>query len=433
MPAFLTQGPRPFRGRDARLLAALAAVLVLCGCGDGGEGGLFADDGAPGRAGVGPGDGYLLATVEDALARVAIDGSASELLASIGDVDLVGVPDVIDGLVVVGAGDNTVNGLDLATGEFLWETVLGERRFGATEVTATTCVPGLCLAGGENGVLMAVDPASGAMAWGLPLRPDGSLEDYLYLSTPVVVGDRVYVSTDDGGFADDVQPRLYVLGLYSGEVLGSVALDGPGGTPVFADDGTLLLRAGGVLSAFDPDTLQTRWRVEVGRSTDPGTGGNVVAVHVDGETTGDVNSSIVALDLATGAVLWLADGGSDQTLFPPIVAGSAVYGSRDNACELPNCHSGYPVALDAATGETLWQDYDTVRVRGAPTLVGNLLVYPDLVPVGTAPAGEPGMGAIDVRDGSVRWTRPELDFGVGGPVFVAANGLLRPPWAPPAR
>lgn len=455
MHASVPPGPRPCCGHGPRPLAWLVALaLVGCGGDGGGLAGLSpADDGAagagapapgvpapsapasaaPARTSVGTGDGYLLVTVENELVRVAVDGSAFEVIATTEDIDFRGVPDVLDGRIHVGAQDNTINAFDLASGEFLWESFIGVGRFDAYDVTAATCVPGGCLIGGDNGMVMAVDPASGSPLWSVTLRPDGDVESFLSLSTPVVVGDRAYVATGDGGTVGYVPPRLYALGLYSGEVLGSAALDGAGGTPVIADDGTLLVSAGGVLSAFDPDTLGTRWRAPVGRASDPGTDGNVVVVHADGAVGGDVQSFIAAFDLATGAELWEVDGGSDQSLYVPIVDGGVVYAARDDACSLPNCRSGYPVALDAATGAALWEDRAVARVRGAPTLVGDLLVYPQINPLAAVSATDSGMGAIDARDGSVRWVRRELSFLVGGSVFVSPEGLVRPPWAPTAR
>ena len=76
------------------------------------------------------------------------------------------------------------------------------------------------------------------------------------------------------------------------------------------------------------------------------------------------------------------------------------------------------MALDAASGATIWNDQPLV-VEGAPTLAGDRLVYPGV-------AGG-GPGAIDVRDGAVLWNVEGIDFRVDGPVFVTSSGTFRPP------
>jgi len=91
--------------------------------------------------------------------------------------------------------------------------------------------------------------------------------------------------------------------------------------------------------------------------------------------------------------------------------------------ECPTSSRVSPVALDAASGATIWNDQPLV-VEGAPTLAGDRLVYPGV-------AGG-GPGAIDVRDGAVLWNVEGIDFRVGGPVFVTSSGTFRPPWAPSA-
>lgn len=187
-------------------------------------------------------------------------------------------------------------------------------------------------------------------------------------------------------------------------------LFGGGGTPLVAG-GVLYVGAEeggsegpGVVYALDAATGETRWVTPTGASEGPRglamADGRMFALPVGGGE----GSPMVALDAASGRLLWSADltpGGSTDFYGPPNVAGGVVYVTGGDTRMR---------ALDAATGRLLWRAYVT-RTAGAtgPAAVAGGLAY--------VVSGDGVLLAKDIDNGVNRW-KAFLDDGggVGTPV-----------------
>lgn len=189
------------------------------------------------------------------------------------------------------------------------------------------------------GQLVAVDPATGGVIWRQQLGAAAT-------GAPTVAGGRVFVSGRDGtGWAVDAA---------DGRVLWSVqstpdrrGVQG-GAAPAVSGDTVVFPFISGELVAANTATGAPLWTAYVlgartGRTHarvtditgDPVIiGGRVYAGNHSGET--------VALDLATGTTIWSAPHGA---LGPVTVAGGAVFLLSDQNDLL---------RLDAGTGEVLW-------------------------------------------------------------------------------
>ena len=251
-------------------------------------------------------------------------------------------------------------------------------------------------------------------------------------SSPIVVGERIYLT-------GDVDGALRVLAFdRAGRRLWDVphgpawARPHPGArtTPTFSAGRLYVLNAHGRLACFDAATGQERWVVEVlaqfgGKNLTWGLSENVLvderAVYV---TAGGRAALLVALDRETGAVLW-------QTPPLPDPAGDGAAESASYVSPILVRYAGRRLLLGCSLRQLYCADADTGVLqwtRPFPTTYSVLSMTP--VPVGdavfmSAPHG-PG-GALfhlqapagpDARVGATDgWTTP-LDTLQGGVVRV---------------
>jgi len=186
--------------------------------------------------------------------------------------------------------------------------------------------------------------------------------------------------------------------------------------------------SGSSLRADNVSRLRVRWRF---RLKDPPNSAGIFASTpvIDGDTVylEDLDSTVFALNRATGAVRWRtqfqAPNGGPNGL---AVSGGRVYGATDDAA----------FALSAATGRTLWQHHLTSQSQQFVDVAP--VVWRGLVFIGTigyVPLGRGTIYALDARTGAVRWSfdtikqpwRYPWQAGGGGiwyPVTVDARGRL---------
>ncbi|MEZ4519401.1 MAG: alpha-amylase family glycosyl hydrolase, partial [Chloroflexota bacterium] len=164
-------------------------------------------------------------------------------------------------------------------------------------------------------------------------------------------------------------------------------------SPALADGTLYIGGTDGMLYALDAGSGDLRWQTPVGivvssPAVDNGTV-YTAAISIDMEA-GEANGKLIAADAATGSILW------EYSLDGPIISSPAV----DNGV----VYVGGPeetVALDAATGELVWQS-PTGPTESSPT-VANGLVYIGI--------DDGYVVALDVATGVERWRfESELGF-----------------------
>ena len=188
----------------------------------------------------------------------------------------------------------------------------------------------------------------------------------------------------------------------------------------------------GLLDAFPEAGLDVRWRtpIRAGYAGPAVAGGRVFVVDADRSAQSmEVVERALALDEATGEVLWTREWPADYTGLTftwavgpratPTVDGERVYVLGA---------TGVLLCLDVATGEVVWRkdyrrDYDAELpawgMSGAPLVEGGLLIA--LV------GGRPGakVVAFDKRTGDEVWRALPSDTepGYSQPIVVEAGGV----------
>lgn len=265
-------------------------------------------------------------------------------------------------------------------------------------IACTTVVAGL-LAGGPL-LAQPRTPAPGPPArvlWHVPGEARG---------TPVHDDERVYFLSKDREVVA-LDPATGALRWKSGT--GVTSRDDVFGTTTagvsLALDGATVIAGDWDVVGFDRRTGHRQWTYTAPDGDGPG----LFLGPASGGTTyaGSAVGRIYALDSATGRLRWMSAVGEGMiTVFPPVVAGEAVYVTFTRFSPKP--WGGGIARLDGATGRVEWLAMFPTTVpesgQGADR-TGGPVVVDDLV-FGAVMDG--GIHAYDVRSGAHRWSFPTL-------------------------
>lgn len=221
------------------------------------------------------------------------------------------------------------------------------------------------------------------------LQTGGGIE-----SSPVVVGDTVYVGSRD--------ETVYALDATDGTTRWTVETDDWVLASPRVTDGVVYIATGRRLYALDAASGDELWakRVDGGIRSQPTVADGTVYV-------GSRDAHVYAFDRETGSRRWALETGRTHrsaVLAAPTVADGVVYVGNGN---------GTVVAGDAATGERLWKAdaagrvYADARVRGDTVYVGD---------------GK-GVLALSAADSARRW-RVETPNGVRGLSGIDGSRLV---------
>ncbi len=312
-----------------------------------------------------------------------------------------GTPVVVGQTVIAGTESGTLAAFDLRTGRQAWSTG------GMGKITASPALAqGVAVIGSTNGHVYGVRASDGHRMW--DWKAPG--EQPAVWSSPAISGDVAVIGVASPyGDSPPAQGSIAGLDLQTGKqrwlfrgdgagVWSSVAVDAGGrgfvglGNP---DDGMMAinLATGAMLwsVSFHPDA---------GRDLD--VGATPVIASIAGREVVGVGSDagvFELLDAATGAALW--------TRF--VVPGSAVHGliaspaSDGTLLYVPSASPPMGMnALDPTTGEYRWQQLTDLPIYSAPAVGADVVVFGTGDPFGDPHAGR--MLALSTRDGSVVWS-----------------------------
>lgn len=244
-----------------------------------------------------------------------------------------GAPTVKDGLVYVGNGNGIFNAVDAITGKKIWDLNVDLWISSSPAISDD----GIVVFGARDGNIYFLDAKSGKSR--LRFRVVSGVE-----SSPVVVGNRVYINADDG--------RLYALDLDERRRL----LD------------RQFLRVRNQLFVWDilkkpPSQRGFIWSSVLSRrgnvfATPAVAPGIIYVVASDGR--------LVALDLETQEKLWTFAGTRQLSTSPTIIGDTVFVGSRD----------GTVYSLDALTGEERWswQAFPNSSITTSAVVAGDALL-----------------------------------------------------------
>lgn len=179
-------------------------------------------------------------------------------------------------------------------------------------------------------------------------------------ATPVLVGDRVYIFSREAedeimraldAATGDVAWATSYPAPFSFDAAADPSGPGPKATPTFTAGRLYTLGLGGVVTAFDAAHGDIVWQAPAspigplfGTAASPLVDGDLVIVHVGGHDDG----ALTAFDASTGAVRWAWAGDGPGYASPVVVE---LHGTRQVITQTQD----HVVAVDVATGALLWQ------------------------------------------------------------------------------
>ncbi|HEX6987203.1 MAG TPA: PQQ-binding-like beta-propeller repeat protein [Planctomycetaceae bacterium] len=248
-------------------------------------------------------------------------------------------------------------------------------------------------------------------------------------STPSVVGDRLYLITNKGLEEESV----LALAVKDGKRVWSTRLGkvgepdqrppypGARSTPTVDGDLIYALGSDGDLACLEAATGKVRWaknvRTEFGGK--PGEWAYSESPLVDGDkvvvTPGGAEAAVVALDKASGEVIWkCAVPEGDEAAYS-----SAVVAEVGGVRQYVQFLGKGVVGVDAKTGKLLWRYAKTAE--GSPANIPTPLVIDEFVYSATGRGGG-GLVKIETAGGAVEaeevYASPRLPTSIGGAVAV---------------
>ena len=247
----------------------------------------------------------------------------------------------------------------------------------------------------SNGIIEAIDGATGAYKWRVGPICYGAISD------PAFANGRVWVGQEDPGLAgiSTAGSKVVCITWNAAGIVSSPPSVGHGTVYVAGDYG--------YLGALDATTGAVRWGISLpqdqGQEYDasPALSADGRAVFVGGNDyigNGQYNNIVYKVNAATGAVIWSRNL---DTCYPATstvsVSGSMVFMS---GCVV--------YGLSAATGATIWSSR-VVEPSSVPAVAGDLVFV----------SGWGGTAALKAADGGLVWHNPAYG---GQPVI--ANGVV---------
>lgn len=303
-------------------------------------------------------------------------------------------------------GSDALYSLDPSTGAQRWWTRFDSVVGGLTMFPGASGAALLIVVTGASqdsagGSVYGVRASDGAVLW--RVRTD---ENAIW-SPPLLSGSTVYVTTDRSAYALDARSGriIWRVTTWSGsgvlmgtapQLANSILYVGVG------DDAIVALRA-------SDGTLLWRYAVD-GYRAEP------VAVTNGEVFVGDRKGLVTALQAATGGVLWRRAAGvlCGASPLPPSVLYTC---SPENRA--PNSPFASLMAIDTATGATLWSAYPARQLSDEAALIGGTLYVRSHEYMGF-PVVPPGaLSALDPQTGATLWSYPSY-FGAPGPPAIAA-------------
>ena len=298
------------------------------------------------------------------------------------------------GTVYVGSDDGHLYAVDAASGVQRWQ-----HRTGGPVSSSPAVANGRVHVLSYDGRLHTLDAASGTLLWkfasdgerrfearglhGMQPRQQTFADPYdVYLSSPVVVQGTVYFGSGDGHlYAVDAATGALRWKFRTGNVVHA--------SPAVADGLVYVGSWDGRLYAVDAATGQERWHFQGG--LDPlmanQQGFQSSPAVVDGVVyCGSRDSHLYALDARTGAEKWRFATGASWVVGSPAVADGKVYFATSDSSLLH--------AVDAATGQAVWQQQGLAYMFSSPAIAGDVLMIGVL---------NGSLEARDRRSGALLW------------------------------
>jgi outer membrane protein assembly factor BamB len=246
---------------------------------------------------------------------------------------------IVDGVVYFGSRDGVLHAIDLATGKARWQYATNS----SIEESSPAVHNGLVFVGDMDGAVHAVDAKTGKARW--TFKTEGEVH-----SSPNVSGDRLFIGSYD--------EHLYCLWAGTGTLIWKFATAGPvHSTPSIDKDTVFVSGCDEQLRGIDVATGKERLSVPMQNYS-----GASAAVIGSDAYVGTFGNEVLGIDLARRAVRWRYRHKAREMPFyssAAVASDRLVLGGRD---KVVHC-------LARSTGKALWTFATRARVDSSPLIV----------------------------------------------------------------
>ena len=325
-------------------------------------------------------------------------------------------PAVSGGLVVVGATDGSLYGLNRSDGTQRWKFDTK-----GPVMSSPAIANGLVYVASVDGNIYAVDSATGAQRWAFATKGErrftapgihGAIPRTermpdpfdVFLSSPTVASGTVYIGSGD--------QHVYALDAATGTLKWSFATgDVVHAAPALANNIVYIGSWDRNLYAIDAETGKEKWRYttgndttsynQIGLASSPAVAGGMVFV-------GGRDGKFHAVSAETGRMVWAHDNRGGWTIASPAV--------RDGVVYFPTSDGTRFKALEAATGAVKFDLQNKAVSFPSPALVGDVAFY------GTS---DGYLQAVNLTTGTIRNSFRTEGSKANGDRYTDENGRLR--------
>ncbi len=319
-------------------------------------------------------------------------------------------PVAVDGKVYVFGvmdGSDTLTCYDAESGEQVWSQ--GYPRSDKADYEGTRATPTIegsrIYTLGEGGDLTCRELADGSQVWQVNVLSESATQRLMWgcASSPLIVGDLVYVQTGEGG------PVAVAVNKETGEVAWKSQAQGKAGYATITHidvEGTpqLVIFAGTQVLGVDPQAGTTLWehpwrtKYDVNAAT---------PVYRDGHLfiSSEYNHGCAMLKLSAGGAEKLWEKRDVQCKFqPPILDGDHLYANS----------AGKLVCMSWPDGEILWKGWRDLELGSGGSILrwqDKLLVMSERGALGlvkATPEGAELIGMVELFDEPQVWSTPLL-------------------------
>jgi outer membrane protein assembly factor BamB len=301
--------------------------------------------------------------------------------------EVIASPTIVDGVVYIGSGNGVMYAMDAATGAKRWSVSLG------SAISATAAVDGGSVyVGARDGNFFALSAATGKEIWrfatGAPMELHWGHEsgDY-WTSSPAVRGGTVVFGGSDG--------NVYALSAATGKLLWKSPTEGRvHSSPAIDGDNVVIGSFDGTVRCYSLATGKERWKFATTGTTlesknfgyDRRTVQSSPVIVNGVAVVGARDGFIYAIDVATGKEKWHYDHKISWINSSAAFMDGTLYDASSDAA--------FVQALDAATGTQKWRYTADAPVWSSPAATGDWLYMGDFV-------GR--LHAISRADGKRQW------------------------------